>query len=179
MGSLHSYFFNEVCKILGVKHHPAGNGPHERMHRKMKKAMSCYINASGIKWDEVLPYFLMSYRASPHSTTGHSHFFLLHGRDMAQPHTHHLRARLSPDTQRLDEAGRLRKLQASISLTNKVVRKESWPIPCAKQKVLLSRGEIWSCGMAKLCTYTIRLESREFRLNSLRCGWTRIRYRNA
>ena len=68
--SFTAIFFNEVCKILGVKHitttayHPAGNGQVERTHRTMK-ALSCYINASGTNWDEVLPYFLMSYRASP------------------------------------------------------------------------------------------------------------------
>jgi transposase InsO family protein len=130
MGSLSQLLSLMRSKILGVNHitttayHPAGNGQAERMHRTMKKALSCYINASGTNWDEVLPYFLMSYLASPHSTTGHSPFFLLHGREMAQPHTHLLRARLSPDAQRLDESGRLRKLQATISLANKVVREK-------------------------------------------------------
>ena len=126
--SFTAIFFNEVCKILGVKHitttayHPAGNGQVERMHRTMKRALSCDIKASGTNWDEVLPYFLMSNRASPHSTSGYSPFFLLHGRDMIQLHNHNLRAKLSPDAQRLDEAGKLRKLQAIISLANKVVR---------------------------------------------------------
>jgi hypothetical protein len=41
---------------------------------------------------------------------------------MAQPHNHNLRARLSPDAERLDEAGRFKKLQDTISLTNKEVR---------------------------------------------------------
>jgi hypothetical protein len=86
----------------------------------MKKALSCFINASGTSWDEILPYFLMSYHASPYSSSGHSPFFLLHGREKVQPHTHNLRARLSPDAERLDEAGRLKKLQATISLANKV-----------------------------------------------------------
>ena len=91
------------------------------MHRTMKKALSYYINASETNWDESLPYFLMSYRASPHSTSEYSPFFLLHGSDMVQPHTYNLRARLSPDAQRLEEAGKLRKLQATISVANKVV----------------------------------------------------------
>ena len=43
---------------------------------------------------------------------------------MAQPHTYYLRARISPDAQRLDEAGKLRKLQATISLTYKVEREK-------------------------------------------------------
>jgi transposase InsO family protein len=126
--SFTAVFFNEVCKILGVKHittspcHAAGNGQIERVHRTMKKALSCFVNASGGNWDEILPYFLMSYRASPHSSSGHSPFFLLHGREMNLPHTHNLRAKLTPGAQRLDEAGRLRSLQATISRANKVVR---------------------------------------------------------
>ena len=43
---------------------------------------------------------------------------------MDQPHIYNLRARLSPYAQRLDEAGKLRKLQATSSLANKVVRKK-------------------------------------------------------
>jgi len=33
----------------------------------------------------VLPFFLMAYRATPHSTTGYSPFYLLHGREMVLP----------------------------------------------------------------------------------------------
>jgi hypothetical protein len=36
--------------------------------------------------------------------------------------SHHLRAKLSPEAQRLDEAGRLRNLQSALRLANKTVR---------------------------------------------------------
>jgi hypothetical protein len=41
---------------------------------------------------------------------------------MNVPNSHHLRAKLSPDAQRLDEAGRLRNLQFALRLANKTVR---------------------------------------------------------
>jgi hypothetical protein len=47
---------------------------------------------------------------------------LLHGREMNVPNSHHLRAKLSLEAQRLDEAGRLRNLQSALFLANKTVR---------------------------------------------------------
>jgi hypothetical protein len=123
-----STFFNEVCTVLGVKHvnttayHPQANSAAESFHRTMNRALGLYVNAAGNDWDTVLPFFLMSYPAAPSTVTGYSPFYLLHGCEMVMPNTHNLRAKLSPDADRLDEAGRLRRLQSALRLANKTVR---------------------------------------------------------
>jgi hypothetical protein len=123
-----STFFNEVCTVLGVKHvnttayHPQANGAAERFNRTMNRAFAFYVNAAGNDWDTVLPFFLMSYRAAPSTVTGYSPYYLLHGREMAMPNSHNLRAKLSPEAERVDEAGRLRRLQSALRLANKTVR---------------------------------------------------------
>jgi transposase InsO family protein len=123
-----STFFNEVCTILGVKHinttayHLQANGAAERFHITMNRALGLYVNAAGTELVTLLPFFLISYRAAPSTVTGYSPFYLLHGREMVVPNTHNLRAKLSPEGERFDEAGRLRTLQSALHLANKTVR---------------------------------------------------------
>jgi len=49
-------------------------------------------------WDLKLPYFLWAYRATPHSTTGYSPFFLLHGREVVTPANENLRPKVPKPT---------------------------------------------------------------------------------
>jgi hypothetical protein len=117
-----------VCTILGVKHintiayHPQANGAAELFHRTMNRSLGLYVNAAGTDWDTLLQFFLMSNQAAPSKVTGYSPFYLLHGREMIVPNTHNIRAKLSPEAERLDEAGRLRKLQSALRLANKTAR---------------------------------------------------------
>jgi hypothetical protein len=59
--SFMALFFNEVCKILGIRHlntsayHPQGNG-FTGFHRTLHKSLSHYINASGTNWNTLLPF---------------------------------------------------------------------------------------------------------------------------
>jgi transposase InsO family protein len=98
-----SSFFQKTCKILGVRrlrtssYHAAFNGMVERLHCSLHSGLSHYVNASHKNWDEVVPYYLMSHRATPHTTTGYSPFYLLHGREMILPRTENLKARLPKD----------------------------------------------------------------------------------
>jgi len=74
------------------------NGPVERLHRTLHTALFHYVNKSHTDWDLKLPYFLWAYCVTPHSTTGYSPFFLLHGREMVTPATENLRPKVPKPT---------------------------------------------------------------------------------
>ncbi|KAH7723371.1 gagpol and env protein precursor [Aphelenchoides avenae] len=83
-------FLNEVMqeiqKLTGVEqkftvgHNPRENGVTERMNETLKGLLSKMTEGVS-KWDQRLAYALFFYNSSPHSTTGESPFFLLHGVD--------------------------------------------------------------------------------------------------
>ena len=83
--SFTSVFFRETCRIFGIKElhlsplHPQANGAAEKYHKTMNQGLSHYLNASGTKWDTLIPLYLMAYRATPHGSTGFSPYYLLHG----------------------------------------------------------------------------------------------------
>ncbi|KAG5894815.1 hypothetical protein JTB14_008305 [Gonioctena quinquepunctata] len=86
-----STLFKEVCKVLGIEklqtasYAPTTNGQIERMHRVLKDMLSHYISENQRDWDNWIPFVLMAYRGSTHSSTGYSPYFLLHGRDQILP----------------------------------------------------------------------------------------------
>jgi len=101
--SFMSSFFQETCKILGTRttrttsYHPQSNGSIERWHRSLHTVLSHYINSANNNWDTLVPFYLMSYRATPNSTTGHSPFFLLHGTEMEIPNNDNLKAQITSE----------------------------------------------------------------------------------
>ena len=103
--SFTSTFFQETCKILKVRkvrtsaYHVMSNGMVESFHRVFHDSIAHYIDSTGMNWDVVLPFFLMAYRATPHSTTGYSPFYLPHGREMVSLNEGDLKAKISPDIQ--------------------------------------------------------------------------------
>jgi len=82
--SFTSAFVQETCKILKFRkvrtsaYHAMSNGMMERFHIVLHDLIAHYIDSTGTNWDVVLQFF-MAYRATPHSTTGYSPFYLLHG----------------------------------------------------------------------------------------------------
>ena len=111
-----SAFFKETCKILGVKqlfttaYHPMNNGKLERFHKSLCEGLSHYVNSCGNNWDNLVPFYVMAYRNTPHGTTKQSHYYMLHGREMVVPSIQSLRATLSPDIRNTDHAPRLENL---------------------------------------------------------------------
>ena len=118
-------FFKETCKILGIcktnttSYHPESNGMIERLHRVLHAALSHYVNTANTNWDILVPFFLMAHRATPHSTTKHSPFFLLHGREMILPSQENLKARVSGEN--IDQKQRLGNLKTSLKNAYKAV----------------------------------------------------------
>ncbi|XP_074040987.1 tropomodulin isoform X2 [Leptinotarsa decemlineata] len=86
-----SNLFKEVCEVLNIEkiqtssYAPTSNKQIERMHRVFKDMLSQYICESQRDWDNWIPFVLMAYRGSIHSSTGYSPYFLLHGRDQVLP----------------------------------------------------------------------------------------------
>ena len=82
-----------------------------RFHTVLNGSTAHYIDSIGTNWDVVLPVFLMGYRATPHSSSGYSPFYLLHGRNMVLPNEGDLKAKISPDMQDIDQVQRLENLK--------------------------------------------------------------------
>jgi len=104
-----SSFFSETCKVLGIQrihtssYHPESNGLAERWHRTLHTGLSHLVNHSHIDWDLQLSFFLMGYRATPHTTTGYSPFDLLHGREMSLPGNDNLKAKVATNARDIDQ----------------------------------------------------------------------------
>jgi transposase InsO family protein len=123
-----SGFFNETCKVLGVKHvntaayHPQANGTAERFHQTLNRGLSYYVNASGTNWDTLIPFYLMAYNGTPHVSTGLSPHYLLHGEEIVLPTTHGHRAELPPDIRGTELEPRLENLRSSLRLAYRAAR---------------------------------------------------------
>ena len=79
--------FGQFLKQYGVKHvrvspyHPAGNGAVERLNRDIKSALQM-ADRESVDRRRYLQFYLRTYRATPHGTTGRSPSELLHGRQL-------------------------------------------------------------------------------------------------
>ena len=66
-----------------TKHgHPEGNGQIENLHKTLKSMLKARVEDDPQSWDEHLDYCMMTFRSSVHSSTGHTPFELLYGREM-------------------------------------------------------------------------------------------------
>ena len=97
------------------------NGSIERWHRSLHTGLSDYFNSANNNWDTLIPFYLMSYRATPNVVTGHSTFYLLHGREIDIPNNDNLKAHICGEN--LSQIRSLENLKASFNLTYKLVAK--------------------------------------------------------
>jgi transposase InsO family protein len=124
-----SSFFKETCKILGIRrihtssYHAASNGMNERWHRSLHAGLSHYIDASNTNWDQIVPFFLMAYRATPNTTTTYSPYYLLRGREMQLPSSDNLKAKVPNKKEDPDHRRRLESLKSSLRQAYQSVRK--------------------------------------------------------
>lgn len=89
--NLTSDFINKVCENLQINHklcttyHPQANGLAEKANGTIKMMLSSLISDSQRDWDVWLPSVTFAYNSTPHSITGFSPFFLLHGDEPTLP----------------------------------------------------------------------------------------------
>ena len=102
-------------------YHASSNGMVESLHRSLHSGLSNYVKARRKNWEDVVSFCLMSHRATPHTTTGYSPFYLLHGREMILPSTENLKARLPKDNTDVDQ--RLENLKSNLRLAYKLAAK--------------------------------------------------------
>ena len=88
--------------------------------------LSHYVNASGMNWDTLIPFYLIAYRATPHGTSGYSPYYSLHGREMILSPSQDLRAKLSPDVRETEYAPRLENLKSTHKTAHKSVLENNY-----------------------------------------------------
>ena len=120
-----SSFFQETCTVLGIRrtqttsYHTASNCMLERWHKDLHMALLRYINSANINWETIVPFFLMAHRAQPHSVTGYSPFYLLHGREMQLHSNESLKARCVQESTSQDQ--HIENLMARLGMAYKKV----------------------------------------------------------
>ena len=90
-GQFQGHLFQELCTLMGIDktrttpYWPQGDGAVERVHRTIKDHIARRLHEHGHEWDRVVNQVQFCYNTAIHSTTGHSPFFLTHGREPILP----------------------------------------------------------------------------------------------
>uniref|UniRef100_A0A671PPZ2 Integrase catalytic domain-containing protein n=1 Tax=Sinocyclocheilus anshuiensis TaxID=1608454 RepID=A0A671PPZ2_9TELE len=86
-----SNLFGELCQLLGINktrtssYQPQSDGMIERFNRTLLSMLSFYVDDNQQNWDVLLPYVMMAYRSSIHSSTGFTPYKVLFGQEMVLP----------------------------------------------------------------------------------------------
>jgi hypothetical protein len=152
-----SALFQEMCKLFQVKRisstawNPQMQGKVERFHAGLNQNTSHYVNKNGNDWDNYVDYALMVHRATPHSITKYSPYYLLYGRNMRLPNMADLSALMEMSEEKHEVQDRvtehIQTLAGKLSEAHDVVQKLN-KIGREKQKAYYDRN-------AKLVTYSV------------------------
>ena len=86
-----STLFQIMCQKLGVQktrsspYRPQSSGLAERYNRSPKQMLSIFVNSLRNDWDDHIPYIMMAYRSTVHSTTECLPNSLMLGREIRCP----------------------------------------------------------------------------------------------
>ena len=86
-----SNLFRSICKLLNIEktkttaRHPRSDGMVERFNRTLASMLTMYCEEDQKSWDEHLPYVMLAYRSSVHSSTGFSPNMMMLGRETELP----------------------------------------------------------------------------------------------
>ncbi|BHF57829.1 hypothetical protein SprV_0100077500 [Sparganum proliferum] len=87
-----SRLMGELCELLHIRKsrstpwHPQGNGQVERTNRTLRGLIQSFANdCHGSSWNVALPHCHLAYRSATHSSTGHTPFALMYGREVRLP----------------------------------------------------------------------------------------------
>lgn len=86
-----SNLFGELCRLLGINktrttpYQPQSDGMIERFNHTLLSMLSFYVDDNQHNWDVLLPYVMMAYRSSVHSSTGFTPYKVLFGQEMVLP----------------------------------------------------------------------------------------------
>ena len=81
----------QLTYVYGIKpiynspYNPRGNSVVESYVRSLKTTLKLGTQAFQMDWDVALQVAALAYRATPHTLTGHTPFFLMTGREVALP----------------------------------------------------------------------------------------------
>lgn len=86
-----STLFKNVCKLLNIEklnttpYHPQTNGALERSHRTLTDYIKSFIDKDIRNWDTLLPYYMLCYNSTEHTSTNYPPFQLMFGREFVSP----------------------------------------------------------------------------------------------
>lgn len=86
-----SELLKHLCQMLGIQktrtspYHPQCDGMVERFNRTLIDQMAKTLLQQPGEWDDCLNQVALAYNTSPHSTTGFTPFFLIHGFEARMP----------------------------------------------------------------------------------------------
>ena len=92
-----------IAKSSTTPYHPQGNAQAERSNWTLHDRLRPLPNKQKKHWPEYLPKLVYSYNCTPHSTTSHSPYYLMFGRNPKLPLDHLLGMHSSGEDDQLDE----------------------------------------------------------------------------
>ena len=75
----------KITPAYTLPYHPQSNGSAERSVKTIINGVRSLIDGTQLNWEDTLPYVLMAYRATIHSFTNESPFYMVYGRSMNLP----------------------------------------------------------------------------------------------